>query len=156
MPSSRRVQILVGGALVVSFAGMVCTWALHTPFALSCTCLLFMNCEVGFSSFPCQQTVRGTNILTSWCVMPRDLRDTFGCLYRTLLCFSKTVLIPLYCRFWSVLLPAHKRQHRIDCVIRISPLVYDTIMCSLAVYRGVTMYREDLSRGKKLITVIIR
>jgi len=29
-------------------------------------------------------------------------------------------------------------------------------MCSLAVYRGFTMYKEDLSRGKKLITVIIR
>jgi len=47
-------------------------------------------------------------------------------------------------------------QDTSGCWFWISPLSYDTIICSLAVYRGITMYREDLNHGKKLITVIIR
>jgi len=97
--NSRRVQLLVSGALLLSFAGMTCTWALHTPFALSY-----------------RATVEHTDFLV--CHATQSARY-----------------------LW---------------MIWISPLAYDTIICSLAIYRGITMYREDLNRGKKLITVIIR
>jgi len=99
--NSRRVQLLVGTALLFSFAGMICTWALHTPFALSY-----------------RARFEYTNLLV--CHATQPARHLW--------------------MFW------------------ISPLSYDTVICSLAVYRGITMYRDDLTvtRGKKLITVIIR
>ena len=89
--------------------------------------------------------------------MLRDPQDTFGCGYRLVLCIARTLLITVQVMVRSLLHTCTQKANTgFDGDHRISPLVYDTIMCSLAVYRGVTMYKEDLGRGKKLITVIIR
>jgi len=112
--SSRRVQLLVGGALLLSFTGMICTWALHTPFTLSCACLFTLSCGVGYSSFPCQQTAQGSNTLTFWYVMPRDPQDTFGCWYYPMLCVAKTMLITIQVLVRS---PCTECQHWINATI---------------------------------------